>query len=178
MTIAFRCSLPSNDDWQDGVSNAVLPIGLNRVSMNGECEVAPREKSWCWRLSRLRTERWSGGVLCGYALALFVGTHIPRPDEILPIAGNDKWLHFCAYFGLAFLWATWRSCRTVVGWRTAAGVWFVMALIGAADELTQQLPGINRHCDLLDWIADISGSASGLLAWHLFCTLAESPQGR
>lgn len=81
--------------------------------------------------------------------------------------GNDKWLHFCAYFGLAFLIATWRSKTRHIGFVVTLGIWLSTAFVGATDELTQQLPGINRHCDFSDWVADMSGSACGLAAWHL-----------
>lgn len=125
-------------------------------------ETTPR-----WRTHLIRVQLWSGVILAGYAIALLIGTHLPNPEEFFPMEGNDKWLHFCAYFGLAFLWITWRSSKMRVCWKLTLAVWVATALMGAVDELTQQLPAINRHCDLLDWIADISGSASGLLAWHL-----------
>jgi VanZ family protein len=44
------------------------------------------------------------------------------------------------------------------------GVWGVIAVYGAVDELTQ--PWAGRFCDLNDWLADIGGGAIGLaLAW-------------
>jgi len=128
---------------------------------------AKTETKSSWRARLLFAHRWSGVLLAGYAIALLTGTHIPNPEGIFPMEGNDKWLHFCAYFGLAFLIATWRSGTPIGYIKLTVGVWLATALIGATDELTQQLPGINRHCDFADWIADSSGSACGLLVWHL-----------
>ena len=134
------------------------------MQYNGD---APTERTPNWRTRLLSAQRWSGVLLSGYAIALLTGTHIPNPEGFFPIEGNDKWLHFCAYFGLAFLIATWRSRTRPIGIKLTLGVWLITAFVGATDELTQQLPGINRHCDFSDWIADTSGSACGLLVWHL-----------
>ena len=135
--------------------------------MNDAHDDATFQSSIPWRERLLRGRRWSGWVLSIYALALFTGTHIPHPERLLAIESNDKWWHCGAYFGLAFLLATWRSTKALVTRRVTVGLWAVTALVGIADELTQMIPGINRHCDVFDWIADVSGSACGLVAWHL-----------
>ena len=44
--------------------------------------------------------RWVVIVLCLYWLAIFSGTHLPRPPRALPRI-DDKLVHFLAYFGLA-----------------------------------------------------------------------------
>jgi VanZ family protein len=131
-----------------------------------QIESATPKPPW-FHLWLIRAHSWSGFILCGYFVMLLMGTHIPNPEGLFPMEGNDKWLHFCAYFGLAFLLATWRSTKTQICGKLSAAVWFVTAIFGALDELTQQIPGINRHCDFADWIADVSGAASGLLIWHL-----------
>lgn len=112
-------------------------------------------------------QRWSGVVLLVYLTALITGTHLPHPEDLISIEGNDKWLHFGAYFGLAFLMATrlW-TLRPVTGHATLA-IGSLVALTGIVDELTQMLPGINRHCEFLDWLADVAGAVCGLLVWHL-----------
>ena len=140
---------------------------LNRKSMNGDRDTVANSEVPCWRTHLLRAQHWGGRLLLGYALALFTGTHLPNPEGLFPIEGNDKWLHFCAYLGLAFLLAAWRVSKASITARVTCGIWCVTALLGAADELTQMIPGINRQCDFADWIADVSGSASGLLIWHL-----------
>ena len=135
--------------------------------MSGDHEVASIKATPRWRACLAHAHRWSGTLLSGYLIALLTGTHLPNPEGFFPIEGNDKWLHFCAYFGLAFLLATWRSRSTKVCWKITFAVWLTTAFFGATDELTQQLPGIHRHCDFADWVADVSGSVSGLLVWHL-----------
>lgn len=111
-------------------------------------------------------QRCSGVVLLVYLTALITGTHLPHPEVLIPVESNDKWLHFGAYFGLAFLMATrLRTLRPVTRSATLA-VWGLAALTGIVDELTQLLPGINRHCEFADWLADVAGATCGLTAWH------------
>lgn len=112
-------------------------------------------------------QRTSGVVLLIYLAALLTGTHLPHPEVIIPIEGNDKWLHFSAYFGLAFLMATRLQTLRPVTRRATLAIWSLAALTGIVDELTQLLPGINRHCEFYDWLADIAGAACGLMTWHL-----------
>ncbi len=111
--------------------------------------------------------RWCGPVLWLYLIVQLVGTHIPNPEGLLPVVTNDKWLHSSLYFGLVFLAATRHSINKDVTWRIMLGIWGVAALLGALDEVTQMIPGINRHADVADWIADICGAACGLLVWHI-----------
>ncbi len=113
------------------------------------------------------SQRWSGVILLVYLTALITGTHLPHPEALIPIESNDKYLHFGAYFGLAFLMATrLQTLRPVTRFATLV-IWSLVALTGIVDELTQMLPGINRHCEFLDWVADVTGAACGLTAWHL-----------
>ncbi len=109
--------------------------------------------------------RWSGVALLVYLTALVTGTHLPHPEVLIPIQSNDKLLHFGAYFGLAFLMATRLQTLRPVTWRATLAIWSLAALTGVVDELTQLLPGINRHCEFADWLADIAGAACGLLVW-------------
>ncbi len=111
--------------------------------------------------------RWSGPVLWIYLIAQLIGTHIPSSERLLPAETNDKWLHFGMYSGLVFLAATRYSINKAVTWRIMLGIWVAAALLGALDEVTQMIPGIRRHADVADWIADICGAAGGLLAWHI-----------
>ncbi len=109
--------------------------------------------------------RWSGVALLIYLTALVTGTHLPHPEDLISIEGNDKWLHFGAYFGLAFLMAAWRQSSQPVTRRALLAIWSLATFTGGADELTQMLPGINRQCEFADWLADIVGAACGLLIW-------------
>ena len=112
-------------------------------------------------------QRWSGVILLVYLTALITSTHLPHPEVLFPIESNDKWLHFGAYFGLAFLMATrMQTLRPVTG-RVMLAIWSLAAVTGVVDELTQLLPGINRHCEFADWLADIAGAACGLTIWCL-----------
>lgn len=109
--------------------------------------------------------RLSGAVLLVYLAALITGTHLPHPEVLIPIESNDKWLHFGAYFGLAFLMATRLQTLRPVTRRALLAIWSLAAFTGIVDELTQLLPGINRRCEFADWLADIVGAACGLLIW-------------
>lgn len=111
------------------------------------------------------TRRGSGILLLLYLTALITGTHLPHPDDLVSIEGNDKWLHFGAYFGLAFLMATRLQILRTVTRGGLLAIWSLAAFTGIVDELTQMLPGINRHCEFADWLADIAGAACGLLIW-------------
>lgn len=113
------------------------------------------------------SQRWSGVILLVYLTALITGTHLPHPEVLIPIESNDKYLHFGAYFGLAFLMATRLQTLRPVTRSATLVIWGLVALTGIVDELTQMLPGINRHCEFLDWVADIAGAACGLTTWHL-----------
>lgn len=112
-------------------------------------------------------KRWSGVVLLVYLTALITGTHLPHPEDLIPIESNDKLLHFGAYFGLAFLMATRLWTLRPVTWRATLAIGCLVAMTGVVDELTQMLPGINRHCEFLDWLADVVGATCGLLVWQL-----------
>jgi VanZ family protein len=109
--------------------------------------------------------RGSGVLLLVYLTALITGTHLPHPEELITLEGNDKWLHFGAYFGLSFLMATRLQTLRPVTWRAIVVIGSLAAVTGIVDELTQMLPGINRQCELADWFADVAGAACGLLIW-------------
>jgi VanZ family protein len=118
--------------------------------------------------NRLHTA--SAVLLAGYWLALFAGTHIQQtPQVILSLAPSDKWLHFGAYAGLAFLIAlNWRQ-RRAFGWRQWTAALVLLAAFGALDELTQMPVG--RDCDVFDWIADLEGSLVGLVVFLALAAL-------
>ena len=100
----------------------------------------------------------------GYWLALYVGTHIPNPDMLIGTHVSDKVLHFSAYFGLYFVLATrirvlheaWPTMRQTI--ILAA----ITSLYSAFDEITQGIPIINRHPDIMDAVADCAGVVAAI----------------
>jgi VanZ family protein len=99
-------------------------------------------------------------AVAGYWLALFVATHIPRIPKPLEMPGGDKWQHFAAYAGLAFLLAAWRSFRKPLTWRLALSVAAIVIGYGILDELTQ-IP-VGRDAEFNDWLADSVGTGIGI----------------
>ena len=125
-------------------------------------------RGWNWR--------WiSGCLLAAYWLALFIGTHVPRPPELLTIEHGDKYLHTSAYAGLAVLCGWYLATRgTLVAWHYGA-TFIVLAVYGAADELLQ-VP-VNRHADVADWLADAGGVMLGLTVfWLMTATWRRIPR--
>jgi VanZ family protein len=99
-------------------------------------------------------------------LALFVGTHIPVQDELLPLENRDKLAHFGAYLTLGFLVATtWQLAGGNLTTTHLVFAWIAVIAYGAIDEITQ-IP-VGRDCDFMDWICDASGAATGLLIFAL-----------
>ncbi len=117
----------------------------------------------------IRSLTWSRFVttlLILYWVALTTATHVPQ----LPsgsMAYGDKFAHYIAYAGLAFLlsWA-WTTRRPFY----PKGILFafgVAVAYGAVDELTQ-IPVPGRFGDWYDWIADSIGAMTGIcLFWTL-----------
>lgn len=109
-------------------------------------------------------------VLAVYWVVICVATHWPA--ELRPLEEHylDKVVHFFAYGTLAWLMAwAWRHRVAEQGWRFVIGMWAIAAAYGAVDEWLQ-IP-VGRHCELLDWLADVTGAA---LALCLFTWLVRS----
>lgn len=104
--------------------------------------------------------------MAAYWLALYVGTHIPNPKVLDELHVSDKTLHFSAYFGLYLILAVrlriihelWPSVRQTVM------LCLITCLFSGFDEITQGLPVINRHPDLIDAVADCTGVFAAVLA--------------
>ena len=104
-----------------------------------------------------------------YWLGIFTATHIP----LKPLPGGrsrwkslDKAEHFSAYAGLTVL-----LCATGAMWvkaspRLFGGVFGLVAVYGAFDELTQLLVP-SRSADLRDWVADLAGAGAGILVFAM-----------
>ncbi len=85
---------------------------------------------------------------------------LPKPPA-LPLQPGDRIQHMMAFATLAVLAAAgWRERRlvTLLAW---------LAGFGAAIELFQAIPALNRDCDLMDWIVDIGAAVGALCATRL-----------
>ena len=91
-------------------------------------------------------------------LILLVGTHIPKLVIGPPGDGPDKLLHF---FGFAVIATLLRISD--LG-RNAVRTGFIAFSLAIVDEVTQELPGLNRSFDLMDLLADSAGIITAL-AW-------------
>ncbi|MHC4074050.1 MAG: VanZ family protein, partial [Planctomycetota bacterium] len=108
-------------------------------------------------------------VLALYWPALFVFAHIPIPQVIRRAGVSDKSLHFLAYLILVFLfWFTVGAGRRV-NWRKATP-WLVLLIIlvyGILDEWSQGYVA-GRSSDILDFVADLAGTITGLILFSVF----------
>ena len=124
------------------------------------------------RLNRLKTVALT--ILVCYWLAMFTGTHIPRPEHDILLGASDKLAHFSAYAGLSFLCCLNWSLRRVLAWRQWLVIVALLAGFGIFDELTQ-IP-VGRDCDILDWCADLTGIVCGIAAFQAAVFLRRRPQ--
>jgi len=128
-------------------------------------------------IARRGMYRWIVRMLLLYLCSVFILTHLPptmiprspvRSSLPIPI---DKIAHFCIYFGLAFLLACVLALRdperqlyrTGLSVRSYMFIWLLLAGYGMLDESTQPITG--RTFDWDDWLADLFGVTSGLLAF-------------
>lgn|GEM_PF-2052250 len=123
---------------------------------------------------------WINLLVAVYWIAMFTGTHIPNPEAIIGPEVSDKLLHFAAYFVLMalligrdrLLTAQWPGVRRLGGW--------LLLLIGyaAADELLQAVPGINRHADVQDALADVAGAVAAATVAFLWAAVPKRTRTR
>jgi VanZ family protein len=131
--------------------------------MQVDADVPPRARprfadAYEWLLRR------AGPVLALYLLAMFIGTHVSLREPSTAFQIRDKVVHFGAFAGLAFLLATYHQSRRGTTRRLdLAVIWLLSGAYGVFDELTQ-IP-VGRTADPLDWLADITGAATGLVAF-------------
>ena len=102
-------------------------------------------------------------VFVGATLVLLTATHWPQPS-LPPMPGGDKTIHVLAYlvWGLTACGAVPRGTSRGA---SALVVGVGGAVLGAVDEVTQGIPGINRSPDFLDWVADCAGVATAIGVW-------------
>jgi VanZ family protein len=110
-----------------------------------------------------RRRLWiASALLVVYWLALFTATHWPAHRSHKGIPGVDKGEHYLAYLGLGLLLACVLQRGPRPTWPRYVAVLLIGAGYGAIDELTQTfVPG--RMADAFDWLADIVGTACGLV---------------
>ncbi len=111
--------------------------------------------------------------LLAYVATIFFLSSFSRVPILSSLGIWDKLLHFIEYALLATLtvrafssisWSRRRWCAWLIGL-------FVVALMGALDEIFQStIPG--RSSDILDFLADVLGGATGggtylLLKWFI-----------
>ncbi len=108
-------------------------------------------------------------LLALYWPALFVLAHIPIPQVIRRAGVSDKSLHFLAYLIVVFLlWFTVGAGKRV-NWRKATP-WLVLLIIlvyGIIDEWSQGYVA-GRSSDVLDFVADLAGTLTGLILFSVF----------
>lgn len=95
----------------------------------------------------------------GFSIALavaLVATHWPKLEFGSVDSPVDKLAHAIGYGGLTAL------CLLAFPRRSPWGIGLAMAALGAVDELTQAIPGLNRSCDSADWAADLIGISIAL----------------
>jgi VanZ family protein len=114
-----------------------------------------------------------GGLLAAYWTALCIGTHIPKIPEPLEVGGSDKFLHYGAYAGLAFLLAAWWTGAGRLSLGTATVLLAICLGYGVLDEQAQDFVG--RDCDLWDWVADAIGTLTGLALYALVARQLTAP---
>ncbi|MCP4834935.1 MAG: VanZ family protein [Phycisphaera sp.] len=114
------------------------------------------------RLNPDSPQRWSAhwrrtaAILA--ILVLLIGTHIPRLAIGTPEDGPDKLLHFFAFAAITTL------LRISSLGRSSLRTGILAMSLAILDEVTQELPGLNRSFDHLDLVADASGIVLAL-AW-------------
>jgi len=110
----------------------------------------------------IRGIRVASLILACYWLMLFVATHLPKVP--MPhVTNSDKYIHFAAFAGLAFLLA-W-SIPTIPNkrWVNVVLALAIAIIYGAVDEISQTPVG--RTADIMDWAADSAGAVFGVVCY-------------
>jgi VanZ family protein len=122
---------------------------------------------------KARWLKWTAAtLLLLYWCALFAGTHLPG-NSSGPARYNDKTAHYVGYAGLAFLLSFgWYARRP---WNRSGMLWVlaIAATYGMLDELSQ-IPIPSRSGEWDDWVADLLGAVSGIVAFTLVLTVARA----
>jgi hypothetical protein len=111
-----------------------------------------------------RLPRYRGAWLAlgwGMTLLIALGSLWPSVPEVA-IGVSDKFMHFCAYAGLAFLYAG------VVERRHWGRVVVGLLLLGGAIEFAQELLTASRTGEWLDMAVNATGIMAGIFTATLF----------
>ena len=99
-----------------------------------------------------------------WASALFavIMAALPQPPELPTDAMGDKLLHILAFAVLAFF--------ANLGWPATERIRLIerLSFLGAAIEVVQTIPALNRDADIVDWIADSAAVVvvtTGFVLW-------------
>ncbi len=114
-------------------------------------------------------------VLIVYWIALFTGTHMPRPPKV-PLPYGDKLQHFTAFFGLAMLlcWAIPTRGRPL---RKILIVLAIAIPYAAFDEWTQGFTA-NRTVDINDFYTNTAGILTATASYAAVRALYKRRQRR
>ncbi len=105
----------------------------------------------------------------GAWVGAFWGTHTPAPGLVRGV--SDKTMHFSGYAVLAMLMSVTMTVRGQSRGKRLLWAIIVFPIYAALDELTQ--PIVNRHCDIMDWVADVSGALLMVAAWELLMLISQ-----
>jgi len=123
-------------------------------------------------LTPIARYRLTRGILTFYWLSLFVITHIPIPQRLMPPV-RDKVLHLGAYFILCLLLCIHEAQMRLLTVRHYGLIILTLGLYGFIDEVLQ-IP-VNRDANWLDWTADMGGILLGILVFYLFYKRTATP---
>jgi len=112
--------------------------------------VIERLRALPWILPLARASFWVTAV------AVFLAAVIPPSDHPPDLFGWDKANHFFAFYVLAVIGAAAfpRSSLVVLG--------LGLAGFGAAIEVIQAIPLLQRDCDIVDWLTDSAAVLAAL----------------
>ena len=92
-----------------------------------------------------------------FAAFIFYLSSVTSPPVLGPLNLNDKIKHVLLYSAFAVMVSRGVAARECRPWRIALWTIVLVGLYGATDEFHQRFtPG--RSCDVLDWVADVSGA--------------------
>lgn len=113
-----------------------------------------------------------------YVALIFLASSFSQMPFRLPVAWLDKVIHFAEYALLAILVA--RGVRFMAWPKSGWAVWLatvgVVLVCAALDELYQGTIA-NRHSDILDFVADGLGGATGSLTYLLVAARWQARKG-
>lgn len=98
----------------------------------------------------MASDRTAKGILCGYWLLIYLGTHLPgtaveriKRHKEWPFRGFSIVMHSIMYGGWAVLWCwvLWRARKGRLELGDLMGVWALAAVYAVFDEATQLIVG-------------------------------------